>query len=825
MSFGFSVGDFIVLAQLASNVVQGARQACGAHDELTREVTSLYIVLRQLERETAKPQSILNSDDDDRKLELTTLANHCHKSLKVLSNILDKYNGLSEEKRRVTKFWKRVQFGNGEMQDLSKLRLELSTHTNVITLFLNLLSVGSLGKVEEQMVSHGEELRAVRRSVNWVTASLQASAGHREGSILTSYSDDDKGFWKEFRRKMVKDGLTSRTVRRHETLIMNYVKELGDRGALDELPPLEEVPVEDSEQDAGDGSSGVKSDDSDGDKTPSLAASNETEEPTLIDSPFVPEIITEELPLERVQIEEMNGRDTDFPDTADEQDFDSQHQDHSQATLQQEEQQRDVLRRQEERIMEDQRHGEWRQEELKEEAIRHRERRRAEQIRDEQMQQELREKLSRGKEAGFNGDTPTPLTSSGRLGSQIKVPRSVFMGNPDGSWRRVSQHRFDGNNSQSSSVADQNNTSGPKRATVEEIEDESLSSREYLVHEHADGGFWQPTYATNSLDFVLHHLETRGYDPTGDREEVIHHGDIFVVPRSGDPLYVEFGQPQFAYSQDGAQVAVTGMPRNLVVQDQGTVPIAPQGPNFAPQRSPRATDANTPQPVMSIEITGDRVRDYACAYMSAARRMLDAPPSSLPPRRKATESDARRHRIPPGYFLREWDPREEPIMILNSVFDSFSFGKWIYDWTAFHHGAATPIGDMAGELWMLLIQLSAKVKTSEECMPRIRHAENREMVEDFIEGGERLMDKLKKMIKAGEGPMVKAAKGKRAWQGDGIEVKLGPKSGAEFIDTIFGRDRHLEATEKWMASVRLWNLRFDANCASILRNPRMPSEH
>jgi hypothetical protein len=36
---------------------------------------------------------------------------------------------------------------------------------------------------------------------------------------------------------------------------------------------------------------------------------------------------------------------------------------------------------------------------------------------------------------------------------------------------------------------------------------------------------------------------------------------------------------------------------------------------------------------------------------------------------------------------------------------------------------------------------------------------------------------------------------------------------------MFGRDTQLEATEKFMASMRLWNLRFDANCEDILRRP------
>lgn len=189
-------------------------------------------------------------------------------------------------------------------------------------------------------------------------------------------------------------------------------------------------------------------------------------------------------------------------------------------------------------------------------------------------------------------------------------------------------------------------------------------------------------------------------------------------------------------------------------------------------------------------------------------------PKKPPPVVKATEADARRHRIPPGYSLKNWDPSEEPIMLLGSVFDANSLGKWIYDWTVYHHGPATPIADMAGELWLLLIQLAGKVKRAEECMPRIRKEESRDMVEDFIESGERLTDKLKKLLKACETPMLKAGKkhGKDSAQ-------LGKNAGIEFVDSIFGRDRQLEATEKFMASIRLWNLRFDANCEDILLRP------
>jgi hypothetical protein len=249
---------------------------------------------------------------------------------------------------------------------------------------------------------------------------------------------------------------------------------------------------------------------------------------------------------------------------------------------------------------------------------------------------------------------------------------------------------------------------------------------------------------------------------------------------------------------------------------------------------------------------------------------------------KATEADARKHRIPPGYSLKNWDPSEEPIMLSGSVFDANSLGKWIYDWTVYHHGPATPIADMAGELWLLLIQLAGKVKRAEECMPRIRTKENRNIVNDFIESGEWVTDKLKKILKSCEIPMLKAGRkrgraetpevqklgndataeaqatglpsgnttssldlsllsnasenaeviiknkdgkasegesGKAPRQFKAKPPTFGNNAGIEFVESIFGKDRQLEATEKFMASIRLWNVRFDARCGDILRRP------
>nr|POE74050.1 hypothetical protein CFP56_72354 [Quercus suber] len=186
----------------------------------------------------------------------------------------------------------------------------------------------------------------------------------------------------------------------------------------------------------------------------------------------------------------------------------------------------------------------------------------------------------------------------------------------------------------------------------------------------------------------------------------------------------------------------------------------------------------------------------------------------LPP--KATAEDARRARIPAGYSYKNWDPTEEPILLLGSVFDANSLGKWIYDWTVFYYGPATPMTEVAGDLWLLLIHLAGKIKRAEVCLDRIRRQSSRETVDDFLDSGERLWRRFSKLLKICEEYMWRAAKKE---SGDAKNVTMGQNSGCEFVDAIFGRDRELERTEKLMTGMRLWSMRFDANCEDILRNP------
>ncbi|CAF9935653.1 MAG: hypothetical protein ALECFALPRED_006508 [Alectoria fallacina] len=200
---------------------------------------------------------------------------------------------------------------------------------------------------------------------------------------------------------------------------------------------------------------------------------------------------------------------------------------------------------------------------------------------------------------------------------------------------------------------------------------------------------------------------------------------------------------------------------------------------------------------------------------SESRPSTAKPAKAAPPPREATAADAAKHRIPAGYSLKNWDPTESPVLLLGSVFDANSLGKWIYDWTVFHHGPSTPMSEVAGDLWLLLIKLACKMKRADECLPRVRYPDNRETIKDFLAGGDRLWARFKKLLKICEDYMWRVAR-KEGVKGS---VKMGKNSGCEFVDSIFGRDRELEETESLMHGIRLWNMRFDANCEEILRRP------
>lgn len=240
MSFGYSISDVLSLGHLAWNVVQNSRKACGEHDSLTREVSALDVVIRRLGQEAKKPESPINvsAPGDTCREELRVIMADCGKVLRVLDTILNKYNALSEKERSGRKLWQKIRFGNGEMADLNDLRSKVLLYTSSITFYLNMISMGTVGRIEQEMNRSGGILREIQIAINGITTEFISKNKH-EGSVFTNYTNDDKSVWREFRRELRQDGFSSSVIHKHKRVILDYIKELGSRGLLDEQGPLE----------------------------------------------------------------------------------------------------------------------------------------------------------------------------------------------------------------------------------------------------------------------------------------------------------------------------------------------------------------------------------------------------------------------------------------------------------------------------------------------------------------------------------------------------------------------------------------------------------
>ena len=248
MSFGWAGSDVFLLAQLAWNTIQNTRKACGDYDELTGETLRLHAILQRLEQEVAKPDSPVNRPGDTSKKQLEHIASDCGNVLEQLDKIVAAYAALTEEKRSGRKIWQKVRFGNGQMADLSDLRLKMTRYTSEMLFYMNLVTMGTVGRIEQQMTKDGGVLNNIKIAVEKKTAHSVLSEANVEGSTMTSYNNDDTSFWRSLRRELVKEGLPSAAIHEHKHLIKAYVKELADRGVLDDGSPGKKDDQHDSDR-------------------------------------------------------------------------------------------------------------------------------------------------------------------------------------------------------------------------------------------------------------------------------------------------------------------------------------------------------------------------------------------------------------------------------------------------------------------------------------------------------------------------------------------------------------------------------------------------
>lgn len=207
------------------------------------------------------------------------------------------------------------------------------------------------------------------------------------------------------------------------------------------------------------------------------------------------------------------------------------------------------------------------------------------------------------------------------------------------------------------------------------------------------------------------------------------------------------------------------------------------------------------------------VDDRRYSHTNAAEiSPINIPTSPEAPRhREPTLADANKHHIGPGRCLKHWDPDEEPIMLLTSVFDANSLGKWVLDQTARIYGEHDEMTDLAAEFWFQHIQLGGKIRQAKGRIPQIKESSVRHRIKEFTLYGDRLVNELQERLKDCE---------QRVLELTGISEipKLGHKSVVVFIDSFIGRNpAQRDIFHDLTRSIREWNIWFDTSCAGLLR--------
>jgi hypothetical protein len=244
MSFGFSAGDFVILLQLARTSYKNCVEAGPEYVEIAREVKSLYAVLKTLRDEAEKSNSVFNRDPDSASKVLAA-TDGCKRILEDLQTLLAKYAGLSGDGEAVNatrKLWHRFGFGT-KIEQLGAVRGKIITYTSTISVLLDTIQLKATGRIEERMETGFAEImdnfEFMRKAIcNMAIKARAAQLGGSSLSLLSlsTYAEDDKEVWQEFRRELINRGFRSKQLDRHKDLLQAYMLKLDQSKVLDELP-------------------------------------------------------------------------------------------------------------------------------------------------------------------------------------------------------------------------------------------------------------------------------------------------------------------------------------------------------------------------------------------------------------------------------------------------------------------------------------------------------------------------------------------------------------------------------------------------------------
>lgn len=222
--------------------------------EIAREVRNLHSVLKSLHDEAEKGDLLLFQKDRLSNSQLSSTIEGCKDILRGIEALLVKYRGLAPEATAETskskKLWHRMRFG-AELDELGKFRWKIITYTSTLAVLLDSVHMKATDRVEKivgrvegrvesgfaEVLDRLEGFEDMRKAVLYIATqarSSQQSNAMESVLSLSTYADDDKEVWRQFRSQLVSLGFRSDSLDRHKEVLKAYMLKLDQTGVLDD---------------------------------------------------------------------------------------------------------------------------------------------------------------------------------------------------------------------------------------------------------------------------------------------------------------------------------------------------------------------------------------------------------------------------------------------------------------------------------------------------------------------------------------------------------------------------------------------------------------
>lgn len=253
MSFGFSVRDSILLIDVARTQYNNCIAAGAEYHDLARDVKTLHSVLELLHDESLKTSSPLLRGDRAFATQLAPAINGCGHILEDLQTLLAKYEGLSGNKpvNPTSKLWHKIRFGS-KIQALGEVRGKITFYTTTIAVLLDTMQLRATGRLEDKLDATSTAMIDGFQSIKlaMVEEALKAKSGSRCQSTasllsMSTYNEDDKEVWREFRRQLISKGFKSNQLDKHSDMLQAYLLKLVQSDVLNEMGMHQSAPKQD----------------------------------------------------------------------------------------------------------------------------------------------------------------------------------------------------------------------------------------------------------------------------------------------------------------------------------------------------------------------------------------------------------------------------------------------------------------------------------------------------------------------------------------------------------------------------------------------------